>query len=130
MTHEAPESTASVGARFVAAVRYVLRMEPVAVTAVWRAIVVLLGSAGLSISDTLDGRVVAVVAAFYVLVELLSTIRARGKVYPAAKVVEAIDERGAGTDVVVAGPASELTTGEYVRPAGSLTPGGGPIFPA
>lgn len=125
MSREASPQTESVWRRAaalwrrtVAAVRYVLALEPVAVIAVFRAGLVVLTSTGLVISDTVDARGVAIIGAVYALTEVLSTIRQRARVMPAASVVEqAVDGR------VVAGPASELADGTDVRAVGSLDEG-------
>lgn len=115
MAHEAPDARPW-WARFTAAVRYVLALEPVAVAAVWRAVVAVLAAAGFTVADHVDARVAGTIVAVYALVELLTTIRARARVTPEARVVERVNDDG----VVVAGPANELPTGSPIRDAGSL----------
>lgn len=119
MTHAIPEARAPWWARFAAAARYVANLEPVAVAAVWRAVIVVLAATGLVVSDQVDGRVTATITALYALIELLTTIRARGKVTPVARVVEQVQGGS-----VVAGPANAIPTGVVVRPADEL-----PLYP-
>lgn len=88
----------------------ILSLEPVAVQAVIRAVFVLAGTIGLTVSDDLSGRVLAAVAAFYGLVELVTTLWARSKVTPQDKVVTTVAEDGA----LIAGPASPSPTGAVV----------------
>lgn len=119
MTHTLPESRAPWWSRLVAALRYVANLEPVAVAAVWRAVIVVLAAAGLVVSDQVDGRVTATITAVYALLELLTTIRARAKVTPVARVVEQVHD-----GAVVAGPANVIPTGVVIRPADDL-----PLYP-
>lgn len=109
MTHTAPEAP-SLWHRIVAAIRYVLTLEPVVAQAVIRAVFVLVAATGITVPEWVEPRVVAVAVALYALVELLTTLAARRRVTPAATVVEqAVD----GT--VVAGPANEIATGTVIR---------------
>lgn len=116
MTHALPDKPAPWWARLVAAIRYVANLEPVAVAAVWRAVVAVLAASGLVVSHQVDGRVTATIVAAYGLIELLTTIRARAKVAPLAKVVESVQTIG-GAQQVVAGPANAIPTGVVIRPA-------------
>ena len=112
-------------ARLRAAVRYVLTLEPVAVQAVVRAVLVLAAAVGLTVPEWVEPRAAGIVVAFYALVELLTTLRARARTTADAAVVERVVD-----GQVVAGPASELPTGVVVRPAGSLEgQGRGGLFP-
>ena len=95
-------------ARIKRAVSYVLHLEPVAVAAVWRAIIVLAAAA----------RVAGTIVSVYALIELLTTLRARALSVPLVATVEHVVE-----GAVVAGPANELATGTVVRAEGSLTGG-------
>ncbi len=52
----------------------------------------------------------------------LVVIYARRWTVPAAQVVERVERQPEGPDLVVAGEASELPTGQTVRAAGSLDP--------
>lgn len=121
-TNTTPPARESWWVRFKRAVRFVLDLEPVAVQAVVRALLVLVGSVGLVVPEWVEPRVAGAIVAFYALVEVLTTLRARAKVTPSATVVELVTPE----QVVVAGPASELPTGQVIRAAGSLTGGAYP----
>src|SRR4051812_40454457 len=94
-------------------VKKILAMEPIAVQGVLRAVFVLIAAAGLTIPENFEVRTLAVVAAFYALVELVTTLWARTRVTPTAAVVERVKD-----DLVVAGPANEIPTGRVIRSAG------------
>lgn len=102
--------------RVKSAVRFVLDMEPVAVQAVIRAVLVLAGAVGVVVPAWVEPRAAGIVVAFYALVELLTTLRARARTEASAAVVEV-----ARDGVVVAGEASELETGSPIRAVGSLS---------
>lgn len=51
-----------------------------------RAALVLAGTLGLTISDDVSGQVLAAIAATYALVEVTSTLWARARVTPSAKI--------------------------------------------
>lgn len=92
-------------------IKRLLSLEPVAVQAVIRAVFVLAGTVGLTVSDDLSGRVLAAVAAVYALIEIATTVWARSKVTPQDKVVTSFRaEDGA----LIAGPASTSPTGSIV----------------
>lgn len=108
----------SVWARVRRVVHYLVQLEPVAVQAVVRAVFVLVAAVGVTVPEWLEPRIAAVVVAAYALLEVLTTLRARAKVTPDARVVEEVRPDG----VVVAGPASELPTGHVVRQWGDVDP--------
>lgn len=110
--HEAPNTRTPWYTRVGEALRYLLSMEPVAVAAVWRAVLVLAAAVGLAVPDVLDARVSAGIVAFYGLVEVITTVRARHRVWPTAKVVEAVDNGQR-----IAGEASPVATGTVLGPA-------------
>ncbi|MEV7973315.1 hypothetical protein [Cellulomonas sp. NPDC089187] len=62
--------------------RRVLALEPVAVQAVLRAVFVLAAAVGLTVSQEVQSRMLAVVAAVYALVEAATTAWARSRVSP------------------------------------------------
>lgn len=113
----------SVWGRIVAAVRYVLALEPVRVQAIIRAVLVFAALVGINVTEAVQLQVLAIVAGFYLLVEVITTSLARSKSTPDAKVVEVVEG-----GQVLAGPASELPTGQVIRDAGSLNTDG-PIYP-
>ncbi|WP_263119290.1 hypothetical protein [Cellulomonas sp. RIT-PI-Y] len=96
--------------------RRVLTLEPVAVQAAVRAVVLLVGAVlavfGLDLPDNIEPWLLGVVAAFYVAVEAITTMLARSKATPAATVVQTVEPDG----TVVAGPASPLPTGAVIEP--------------
>lgn len=93
------------------AVKRFLRLEPTVVQAVVRALFVLLGSVGLVVTDTVEGQVMVAIAAFYALVDAVTTAINRARVTPTEGVVEKADG-----DRVIAGPANDLApTGALVR---------------
>lgn len=98
--------------------RRILSLEPVAVQAVARALFVLAGTLGLTISDDLSGRVLAAIAAFYALVEVTTTLWARSRVVPQDKVVQTVEPTGE----ILAGPASPAPTGTVVGYASAPDP--------
>lgn len=64
--------------------RRIVALEPVAVQAVARAVFVLAAAIGLGVSAEVQGRVLAVIAALYALIEAVTTLWARSKVTPVA----------------------------------------------
>lgn len=64
--------------------RRIVALEPVAVQAVARAVFVLAAAIGLGVSAEVQGRVLAVIAALYALIEAVTTLWARSRVTPAA----------------------------------------------
>lgn len=95
-------------------IKRVLRLEPTVVQAVVRALFVFAGSVGLVVSDTVQGQIMVAIAAFYALVEVVTTTINRAKVTPTATVVEKVE-----SDAVVAGPANDLVPeGVVVRYSG------------
>lgn len=119
-TEPTPQTRPGWWLRFKSAVSYVLALEPVAVQGAIRAVLVLVAAVGLTVPEWVEPRAAGIVVAFYALVEVITTLRARKRSVPAAAVVEQVTPGG----LVVAGEASELTTGEPIRPAGSLDNGG------
>lgn len=89
----------------------VLELEPVAVQAAVRALVLLVGAVlagfGLDLPDGIEPWLIGVVAAFYVAVEAVTTMLARSKATPDAKVVQTVEPDGR----IVAGAASPAPTG-------------------
>jgi hypothetical protein len=73
-------------ARLVLVYRYVTRMEPTRLRAVWAALVLTLGTLGVVVPTGLDNRVVGFLAALAVLVPLVQGEWTRAKVVPEAKV--------------------------------------------
>jgi hypothetical protein len=63
--------------------RRIVALEPVAVQAVARAVFVLAAAIGLGVSAEVQGRVLAVIAALYALIEAVTTLWARSRVTPA-----------------------------------------------
>lgn len=126
MTTPATSPATSRWARIAAAVRFVLDLEPVTVQAIIRAVLVLAAAVGIAIPEGVEPRSAGAVVAFYALVELLTTLRARAKSTPSAVVVESVQP---STGTVVAGPASELVTGTEIRQLGSINPNAPNLFP-
>lgn len=62
--------------------RRIVALEPVAVQAAARAVFVLAAAIGLGVSAEVQGRVLAVIAALYALIEAVTTLWARSKVTP------------------------------------------------
>jgi fumarate reductase subunit C len=122
MTTDLPQKPAPWWARFAAAIRYVARMQPTVVLAVFRALLVVLGTFGLDNLDVVDTRGTAIILALYGLVEVITSAVNWHKVTPNPAVVERID-----SGQVVAGQGSELPTGMVIRTAGSL--GDSTIYP-
>lgn len=87
-------------------------MEPVAVQGVVRLAFVLLATLGVTVSDEVSGQVLAAIAAAYALLEAATTLWARSKATPDAKVVAVVEPNG----TTVAGPASPLPDGTPVTP--------------
>lgn len=95
-------------------IKRVLKMQPTVVQAVVRAVFVFAGSVGLVVADTVQGQVMVAIAAFYALVEVVTTAINHAKVTPVATVVEQEKD-----GVVVAGPANDIMpAGAVVRPLG------------
>lgn len=94
--------------------RRVLALEPVQVQAAVRAVLalaaILLGGFGLAVPEGVEAWAVAAVAAFYVVVEAVTTMLTRRKVTPDAKVAVVVQPDG----TVEAGPASPLPTGTVI----------------
>ena len=95
-----------------AALLRILAMEPVAVQGVVRLAFVLLATLGVTVSDEVSGQVLAAIAAAYALLEAATTLWARSKATPDAKVVAVVEPDG----TTVAGPASPLPDGTPVTP--------------
>lgn len=100
--------------------RRILELEPVAVQAALRALVLLAGAVlagfGLDLPEGIEPWLLGVVAAFYVAVEAITTMLARRRATPDAKVVQTVEPDGR----IVAGPASPSPTGAtlgYAQPA-------------
>ena len=72
------------------------RVEPARVRAVWTAVVMLLASAGVSVSADLDAKVTAVIGVLAVLLPLLQGESTRSAVYSPATVEQIRDEPGEG----------------------------------
>ncbi|WP_263117998.1 hypothetical protein [Cellulomonas sp. RIT-PI-Y] len=66
--------------------RRIVALEPVAVQAVARAVFVLAAAIGLGVSAEVQGRVLAVIAALYALIEAVTTLWARSRVSPVDRV--------------------------------------------
>lgn len=124
MSTPVPSPSPSFWARLVAAVRHVLALEPAYVSAVWRAVVVLLGSVGIAVTDTVDARVAGAILAVYALVEILTSRSTHGKVVPTAKLPDPIVREAAAGPL----PGSPASTVEYSpeQPRAS----GGPFPPS
>lgn len=90
--HMSPVPRTALAARIKAAWRYVNDLEPVYVTTVWRAVVVLLGTVGLTVGSDLDGAVVAAIGAAFVLLDTLQSKASRKKSVPVAKLPASIVE--------------------------------------
>ena len=106
MTHAATPATAT-ESRW----KRILQLAPVAVQAAVRALVLLVGAIlagfGLDLPAGIEPWLIGVVAAFYVAVEAVTTMLARSKATPDAKVVQTVEPDGR----IVAGPASPAPTG-------------------
>jgi hypothetical protein len=89
----------------------ILTLEPVAVQAAVRAVLLLAGAVlagfGLNLPDGIEPWAVGVIAAFYVAVEAVTTMLARRKATPDVKVAQIVEPDGR----IVAGPASVAETG-------------------
>lgn len=95
-------------------IKRVLALEPTVVQAVVRALFVFAGTVGLGVSDTVQGQVLVAIAAFYALVEIVTTTINRARVTPTVNVVEKAEGQA-----VVAGPANDLVPeGAVIRYAG------------
>ena len=88
------------------------------VTSAVTALIALGVAFGLPITDQQQVAILGVVAVAAPLV----VIYARRWTVPAAQVVERLERQPEGVDLVVAGEASELPTGQTVRAAGTLDP--------
>lgn len=88
------------------------------VTSAVTALVALLVAFGLPLTDE---QQVAILGATAVVAPLV-VIYARRWTVPSAQVVERVERQPTGPDLVVAGEASELPTGQTVRAAGTLDP--------
>lgn len=110
--------------KIIAGLRFVLSLEPVAVQAIVRAVLLvitaLVGVFGLQWdASELEGRLVVLIGAVWVLSELVGAVWARRQVTPSVKVVEAVPR--AMTDAtllmpVIAGPANDIEEpGSVVR---------------
>ena len=100
------------------------RTEPVlsagVVIGLVEAVLVLLPTIGVSITGEQHTAIIGVCTALAaVVVAILGALHARGRVTPNADVVEHVVS-GSVSDRVIAGEASELPTGTYIREAGSL----------
>lgn len=84
----APQRPAPWWARFAAAVRYVTSLEPAIVAALWRSLAGVMTAAGFGIAEDVDARILATIAAVYVVVEVLTTLRNRARGVPVAKLPE------------------------------------------
>lgn len=125
--HEAQQP--SLLQRIVQAVRYVASLEPAAVQAIWRALVLLLTTFGVVISDANVEQGLAIIAAVYGLIEVVTTVATRRKVAPTAKLPDDVQQ------AVKAGPlpgsrAAELAGGTSAPSVVVDTSShGGPIYP-
>jgi hypothetical protein len=79
--------TPSLLSRLVLAWAWVRRQEPARVQAAWRAVVGVLAAAGVTVSTEFDGRVMAVIAAVFVLLTISQGEQTRNRVLPVAKVI-------------------------------------------
>lgn len=97
--------------------KQILALEPVAVQAAVRAVLLLVAAVlagfGLNLPDTIEPWLLGVVGAFYVAVEAVTTMLARRRATPTARVVQVVEPDG----TVVAGPASPLADGTPLTPA-------------
>lgn len=73
------------GARLTLAWRYVRRMEPARLRAIWAAAVLLVTTLGVTVPTSLDNRVVGVIGVLAVLIPLLQGEATRASVMPEAK---------------------------------------------
>ena len=88
------------------------------VTSAVTAVLALLVAFGLPLTEEQQVAILGVTA----VVAPLVVIYARRWTVPAAQVVERVERQPEGPDLVVAGEASELPTGQTVRAAGTLDP--------
>ena len=88
------------------------------VTSAVTALIALAVAFGLPLTD---GQVAAILGVVAVIAPLI-VIYARRWTVPSAQVVERVERQPTGPDLVVAGEASELPTGQTVRAAGTLDP--------
>lgn len=75
----------SLFARLATAWRWVRQQEPARVQAAWRALVGVLAAAGVTVGTELDGRVMAVIVAVFVLLTISQGEQTRNRVVPVAK---------------------------------------------
>lgn len=76
----------SLWTRLATAWRWLRRQEPARVQAAWRAVVGVLAAAGFTVTADLDGRVMAVIAAVFVLFTITQGEQTRSRVVPTGKV--------------------------------------------
>lgn len=88
------------------------------ITSAVTAVLALLVAFGLPLTDAQQVAILGVTA----VVAPLVVIYARRWTVPAAQVVERLERQPEGPDLVVAGEASELPTGQTVRAHGTLNP--------
>ena len=88
------------------------------VTSAVTAVLALAVAFGLPLTDAQQVAILGVTA----VVAPLVVIYARRWTVPSAQVVERLERQPEGPDLVVAGEASELPTGQTVRAAGTLDP--------
>ena len=100
-------------------VRRLLALEPVVVQAVWRAIVLVLTTAGVVVSDAHLEQGLAIIGAVYVLAEAVGTVITRARAVPLAATAARVSAR---SGVVVAGPAADVPSGTPVNVTRDLGP--------
>ena len=93
-------------------VRRLLALEPVVVQAVWRALVLVLTTAGVVVSDAHLEQGLAIIGAAYVLAEAVGTVVTRARSTPLAATAARVSSRSGD---VVAGPAANVPTGAPVE---------------
>lgn len=103
--------------------RLILELEPVVAQAVVRAFFVLLGSVlallNVSLPEGLEPGILVAVGALYAFIEVVTTVFARRRVTPDAKVLERVETTADSNLVVVAGPAADQAQpGSVVRDYG------------
>lgn len=113
---ESTEKPAPWWARFVAAVRYVAGLEPTVVAALWRSLAAVVTAAGFTIGADVDARVLAIIAAVYVLVEVVTSLRNRARVVPVDKLPESTVQR------LASGPLPGSPASAVAEPPGPIYP--------
>lgn len=112
-------------ARFTDALRYIAKLQPAYVAALWRALAAVLGAIGLSVTDAVDARVLAAIVAVYALIELVTSKQVHNRVVPTAKLPDDLVAEAAAGPL----PGSPAETIAY-PPAGGAPPSSSAYPPA